>query len=123
MFSPTIFRCLHPSLHRCSVAVREEGVILPKITSIFIYINIGFSFDLFIPCFGTATLQRRNTFLCLSAVCKKGQPHFFQIMWHTTKKAMNYFCSMREIHYLCNLNAPSTNLLYKDILNNGRNTT
>ena len=59
--SPIIFQSLHASLQRCSVAVREEGFIRPKITSIFIYIyKYRIQFWLFVCCFwncNAATLQ------------------------------------------------------------------
>ena len=46
------------ALQRCS---SRKGIRIPKRNFyIYININIGFSFALFIICFGTATLQRRN---------------------------------------------------------------
>ena len=51
---------------RCTVAVREEGIIKAKRTSIFI--NIGFSFDFFTSCFGTATLQRCNVYVSFAVI-------------------------------------------------------
>ena len=42
----------------------RKGYHQTKITSIFIYyINIGFSFDFIMSCFGTETLQRCNAYL------------------------------------------------------------